>query len=86
MCSTECSKIVKILGKNLCRSSALETLSCNFIKTEKLFLFADIFLGNFRLFLAKQFHKNTSERLIEKGVHLFSKQNYYFFGRATVEV
>ena len=28
-----CSKIGKILGKSLCRSLVLETLSCNFIKT-----------------------------------------------------
>ena len=47
---------------------------------------ADIFLGNFRLFLTKHFPKNTSERLIRKGVYLFSKPNYYYFSRATVEV
>ena len=47
---------------------------------------ADIFQGNYQLFLTKQFHKNNSERLIGKGVHLFSKPNYYCFGMATVEV
>ena len=78
-----CSKIGKILGKSLCRSPVLETLSCNFIKKGST---ADIFLINFRLFLAKQFHKNTSASLIKKGVHLFSKPNYYCFGRATVKV
>ena len=46
---------------------------------------AGIFLGNFRLFWIKQFHKNTSERFIGKGVHLFSKLSYCF-GRATVDV
>ena len=44
-----------------------------------------IFLGNYKLFLANQFHRNTSERLIRKSVHLF-KSNQYCFGRATVEV
>ena len=47
---------------------------------------ADIFLGNFRLFLTKHFHKNTFERLIGKGVDLLSKPNYHYFSRATVEV
>ena len=67
MCSTQnsCSKIGKILGKSLCRSPILETLPCNFIKTAPP-LTADVFLGKYRLFLAKQFHKNTSERLIWK--------------------
>ena len=46
---------------------------------------ADIFLEMFRLFSANAFHK-TSERLIGKGVHLFSKSNYYCFSRATIEV
>ena len=47
---------------------------------------ADIFLGNFQLFLTKHFHKNTSERHIGKGAHLFNKPNYCCFSRATVEV
>ena len=46
---------------------------------------ADILLGMFRLFSVKQFHKNTSERLIGKGVYLFSNPNHCCFGRATAE-
>ena len=33
---------------------------------------------------ASESHKNASKRLIGKGVHLFSKPNYYCFGRATL--
>ena len=78
-----CSKIGKIPEKSLCRSSVLETLSCNFFKSG---FHRWHFLGNLRLFLAKQFHKSNSEELIGKGVHLFSKPNNYCLGGATVKV
>ena len=42
-----CSIIGKILGKSLCRSPVLQTLSCNFVKKG---FNVDIFLINFRLF------------------------------------
>ena len=77
------SKIGKILGKSLCWSPVLETLSCNFIKTG---LHGRHFPRNYRLFLVKQFHKHISERLTLKGIHLLSKSNHYCFGKATVEV
>ena len=65
------SKTGKILGKSLCRSPVLETLSCNFIKQGST---AGILLGDFRLFGVKQFHKTTFERLIGKSVHLLLLQ------------
>ena len=78
-----CSKIWKVLGKSLCRSPVLEMLSCIFIKTG---LHRWHFSRKLPTFWANQFHRNTSERLIGKGVLLFSKLSYYCFGRSTVEV
>ena len=68
----DCSKIAKILGKSLCQSPVLETLSCNFIKT-----------GLQRWHFPRKFVTYFD---IGKGVHLFNKTNYCCFGRATVDL
>ena len=71
-----CSRIGKGVGERLWWSPVLETLSCNFNKTG---LHHWHFPRNFPTFLDKQFHKTTSERLIGKGVHLFSMPNHHCF-------
>ena len=78
------SKIEKAQGERLFRSPVLETLLCNFIKTE---LHCWHFPKNVPTFLGQSIHKAPiGKRLIGKSVHLFSKSNHYCFRRATVEV
>ena len=79
----DCSKIGKIPGKGQCWGPVLKMLSCNFIKTG---LHDRYFSSEPPTFLGQTISQNTSERLIWKGVNMFSKPNYYYLGRATIEV
>ena len=61
--------------------SCLKTLTYNFIETV---LYRRHWPRNVPTFFSQTIQfRNTSVRLIGKGVHLFSKPNHYCFGRAT---